>query len=70
MATTKTSTLAFRIELGLKEALITAVQQGHRSIDNMVGVLIRDYCERNGIESQEALSLTPDKKKLNDRKRG
>ena len=53
MATAKTTTLTFRIEPELKEALRTAAQQDHRSIANMVAVLIRDYCERNGIEIQE-----------------
>jgi len=50
MATTKTATLTFRIDPGVKEALRTAAQQEHRSIANMVEVLIRDYCGRNGIE--------------------
>jgi len=45
MATTKTATLTFRID----PALRTAAQQEHRSIANMVEVLIRDYCGRNGI---------------------
>ncbi|ONF43255.1 hypothetical protein BTO32_11255 [Marinobacter lutaoensis] len=49
MATTKTATLTFRIDPSLKEALRTAAQQEHRSIANMVEVLIRDYCERHGI---------------------
>ncbi len=52
MATTKTATLTFRIDPGLKEALRTAAHQEHRSIANMVEVLIRDYCGRNGIEIQ------------------
>ena len=43
MATTKTATLTFRIDPGLKEALRTAAQQEHRSIADMVEVLIRDY---------------------------
>ncbi|WP_303908337.1 hypothetical protein [Thiohalomonas denitrificans] len=57
MATTKTATLTFRIDPGLKEALRAAAQQEHRSIANMVEVLIRDYCGRNGIAipEQEAL---------------
>ena len=54
MATTKTATLTFRIDPGLKEALRTAAQQEHRSIANMVEVLIRDYCGRNGINIEEA----------------
>jgi len=54
MATTKTTTLTFRIEPGLKEALRSAAEREHRSIANMVEVLIRDYCERNGIGIGEA----------------
>ncbi|WP_456412172.1 hypothetical protein [Thiolapillus sp.] len=50
MATTKTATLTFRIDPDLKEALRTAAQQDHRSIANMVEVLIRDYCVENGID--------------------
>jgi len=53
MVTTKTTTLTFRIEPGLKEALRTAAQQEHRSLANMVEVLIRDYCGRNGIAIPE-----------------
>ncbi|MEJ1402433.1 MAG: hypothetical protein RPU73_00945 [Candidatus Sedimenticola sp. (ex Thyasira tokunagai)] len=53
MATTKTATLTFRIDPGLKEALRTAAQQEHRSIANMVEVLIRDYCGANGIPIPE-----------------
>lgn len=49
MATTKTATVTFRIEPGLKEALREAANREHRSIANMVEVLIRDYCGRNGI---------------------
>jgi hypothetical protein len=49
MATAKTTTLTFRIEPELKEALRTAAAREHRSIANMVEVLIRDYCGRNGI---------------------
>ena len=49
MATTKTATLTFRIDPGLKEALRAAAHQEHRSIANMVEVLIRDYCKAHGI---------------------
>lgn len=49
MATGKTSTLTFRISPVLKEALRAAASREHRSIANMVEVLIRDYCGRNGI---------------------
>ncbi len=53
MATAKTTTLTFRIEPELKEALRTAAQQEHRSIANMVAVLILDYCGRNDIAIPE-----------------
>jgi hypothetical protein len=49
MATTKTATLTFRIDPDLKAALREAAQLEHRSIANMVEVLIRDHCARNGI---------------------
>lgn len=53
MASTKTTTLTFRIEPRLKEALRTAAQREHRSISNMVEVLIRDHCERHDIPISE-----------------
>lgn len=49
MATSKTSTLTFRIDPRLKEGLRTAADRAHRSIANMIEVLIRDYCTQNGI---------------------
>ena len=49
MASAKTSTLTFRIEPGLKDAVCVAADREHRSIANMVEVLIRGYCERHGI---------------------
>ena len=55
----KTSTLTFRIAPALKEALRTAAEREHRSIANMVEVMIRDYSKRNGIaiQKQQALAL-------------
>lgn len=53
MAAGKTSTVTFRIEPSLKEALRIAAEREHRSIANMVAVLIRDHCERNGIPIPE-----------------
>ncbi len=63
MATAKTTTLTFRIEPGLKEALRTAANREHRSIANMVEVLIRDYCGRNGIAIPEQDDLFGDERK-------
>ena len=49
MPTAKTTTLTFRIEPELKKALRIAAEREHRSIANMVAVLIRDYCRHNKI---------------------
>lgn len=57
MATTKTATVTFRIDPGVKEALRAAAAREHRSIANMVEVLIRDYCGRNGITIPEQSEL-------------
>lgn len=61
MTTAKTTTLTFRIEPGLKEALRTAATREHRSIANMVEVLIRDYCGQNGIKIPGPSRKTSDK---------
>jgi hypothetical protein len=45
----KTETLSFRMAPDLKEALRLAAEREHRSIANMVEVMILDYCERTGI---------------------
>ena len=60
----KISTLTFRIEPALKEALRTAAAREHRSIANMVEVLIRDYCVRHDItiSEQDALLLKGERK--------
>ena len=57
MAKAKSTTLTFRIEPGLKEGLRAAADREHRSIANMIEVLIRDYCGRNGITIQEQQAL-------------
>ena len=49
MANGKTATLTFRIDPHLKEGLREAAIREHRSIANMVEVLIRNYCEQHGI---------------------
>jgi len=49
----KTATFPFRIDPSLKKTLRTAAQQEHRSITNMVEVMILDYCGRNGIALQD-----------------
>jgi len=53
MASAKTATLTFRIEPELKEAVRSAAANEHRSIANMIAVMIRDYCGRVGVEVAE-----------------
>ena len=48
----KTETLSFRMAPDLKKALRDAAEREHRSIANMVEVMILDYCARTGIEIQ------------------
>lgn len=49
MAKAKTATLSFRIKPNLKDALRVAAAREHRSIANMVEVMVLDYCGREGI---------------------
>ena len=49
MATTKTATLTCRIDPRVKEALRLASEQEHRSMANMIEVLVQRYCHQFGI---------------------
>ncbi len=57
MAITKTATLTVRLDPSLKEAIRTAAQAEHRSIANMIEVMIREHCEKNGIAIDNAQEL-------------
>lgn len=72
MASAKTTTLTFRIEPRLKNALRIAAEREHRSVANMVEVLIRDHCDRNGIEilGTAASKLGPARRGRNGAMRG
>ena len=56
MPNAKTATLSFRIEPGLKDALRIVAEQEHRSVANMVEVMIREYCGRAGVAIAEQSS--------------
>jgi len=49
MARTKVSTLNLRIEPGLKQAVKEAAAREHRSVANMVEMLIRRHCDQSNI---------------------
>lgn len=53
----KTATLNLRIDPTLKEALRIAAQQDHRSIANLVEILIRQHCQQVGISIPEQSEL-------------
>lgn len=53
MAKTKISTLNLRIEPAVKAAVREAAAREHRSVANMVEMLIRRHCARAGIAIQD-----------------
>lgn len=57
MARTKISTLNLRIEPGIKQAVREAAAREHRSVANMVEVLIRRHCSEAGIPIPEQAEL-------------
>jgi hypothetical protein len=58
MPPTKVATLNLRIDPALKEAARVAALREHRSIANLIEVLIRRHCEDNGISIPEQQNLT------------
>ena len=59
MAKTKISTLNLRINPAIKEAVREAAAVEHRSVANMVEVLIRRHCDQAGITIPEQSDLFP-----------
>ena len=59
MAKTKIATLNLRIEPGVKEAVREAAALEHRSVANMIEMLIRRYCDQAGISVPEQNELFP-----------
>lgn len=57
MAKTKTATLNLRVDPVVKEAARVAAKRDHRSIANMIELLIRKHCEENGIPIPEQADL-------------
>lgn len=53
MPPNKTATLNLRIDPLLKEVVRIAAERQSRSIANLVEVLIREHCEREGIPIPE-----------------
>jgi hypothetical protein len=53
MPNAKTATLTLRIDPAIKEGLRLSAEKEHRSLANMVEVMIRDYCGRTGVKIPE-----------------
>ena len=53
----KTTTLNLRIDPAIKEAVKVAANRDHRSVANMIELLIRKHCEQEGITIPEQHSL-------------
>jgi hypothetical protein len=57
MPRTKIATLNLRIDPGVKEAVREAADKEHRSIANMIEMLIRRHCDRTGIVITEQAEM-------------
>jgi hypothetical protein len=57
MVATKTAALNIRIDPVLKEAIRIAAQREHRSIANMLEMLIRQHCAQAGISIPQQKTL-------------
>jgi len=60
MSPKKTSTLNLRIDPALKEAARIAAVRDHRSVANLIELLIRRHCENVGIPIPEQSELFGD----------
>ncbi len=60
MSPKKTSTLNLRIDPALKEAARIAAVRDHRSVANLIELLIRRHCESVGIPIPEQSELLGD----------
>lgn len=61
MPKTKVATLNLRITPGLKEAVRIAAGREHRSVANMIEMLIRRHCDDAGIVIPEQREIFPGK---------
>ena len=53
MSPKKTTTLNLRVDPAIKEAIREAANLDHRSIANMIEILIRKHCDEVGISIPE-----------------
>lgn len=59
MPAPKNATLNLRISPAIKQAVRQAAAREHRSVANMVEMLIRRHCDQAGIDISEAAADAP-----------
>ncbi|TCT11170.1 hypothetical protein EDC26_101398 [Paralcaligenes ureilyticus] len=57
MSDEKTIRLSFQVAMKTKRLLYAATQHEHRSLTNMLEVLVEGFCARNNIEDPEGMPL-------------
>ena len=60
MVSRKTTTLNLRVDPAIKDAIRAAAHREHRSIANMIEILIRRHCDVVGITIPEQQALFED----------
>ena len=60
MVSRKTTTLNLRVDPAIKEAIRAAAHREHRSIANMIEIMIRRHCDVVGITIPEQQALFED----------
>ena len=63
MTAIKTVTMTVRLNPMIKKVLVNIAEKEHRSIANMIEVMILDYCKRNEIAIPEQATLLIDQRK-------
>ncbi|MCU7944136.1 MAG: hypothetical protein KZQ87_15795 [Candidatus Thiodiazotropha sp. (ex Cardiolucina cf. quadrata)] len=56
MGETKSTTLTVRVHPAVKEGLRTVAENERRSLANMIEVMIRQYCDKSGVQITEVTS--------------
>jgi len=52
----KTETITVRIQPAVKAGLKAMAEQERRSLANMIEVMIRDYCGREGVQVDDSIT--------------
>lgn len=57
----RTETLNLRVTSELKELVRLAAEREHRSISNLIEVLVREYCTKHGVKTESGTRAAPKK---------